>query len=438
MAHTPGHDPAGRDPRATTTEPAVTSFETAVAGRTSLSAEEAALRETIAGLEAPQVDPREQLEIAQEAFFFSLENFPLLAEQALQLTSQAVDIFDPFLETRFEEDIEAVLPDAAQTIIDPIAGLLADTVALAESQLAGELSPEVQARIEREVAEKNLQTGLFGPASTADQVAALGLTTQQLQQQGVETSVRAAQLAASTLSLATGLTPPVTDPIQIGLTLLSQMTGIQINPNVAMNNAAQIGQTNASLAWQAEVSQTNALLDLYSTNLSAQVAADTASANQSAAFFSGIATVGATKLIVGCVPEGQMVDTPDGPVMIQHIKAGDVVIGFDGMSVKILQKVHYAEPADGAADVLLELENGVEVTVGGPHMVDGTPANEISVGDSVFGMAVVRVDDDLPKSELTYDLITESEGGNGGYRMSGIPVNSMVRSFWSTVEALEN
>ena len=57
----------------------------------------------------------------------------------------------------------------------------------------------------------------------------------------------------------------------------------------------------------------------------------------------GLAPLAATKMQFACIPEGTRVDTPAGPRAIETLRAGDLVIGFDGETVRILQKHAYAE-----------------------------------------------------------------------------------------------
>lgn len=49
-------------------------------------------------------------------------------------------------------------------------------------------------------------------------------------------------------------------------------------------------------------------------------------------------TAGTTKAFFMCIPEGTKVDTKNGKVEIDNIKAGDEVIGYNGTTTTVMQK----------------------------------------------------------------------------------------------------
>lgn len=159
--------------------------------------------------------------------------------------------------------------------------------------------------------------------------------------------------------------------------------------------------------------------DVYGTNYNAEEAAKIAAGNNSAAkqgsIVGGVAKLGAaaigTKVFFACVPEGEMVDTPNGPVAIQKLHAGDTVIGYGGLPVAVLQKHEYAENPS-AIRFYRFFVNGGSFAVCDKHRIKGVRAEHYTDAESVVFGGVTR----------SYDLLTEDLG----YRMCGIPVNSMI------------
>jgi len=130
--------------------------------------------------------------------------------------------------------------------------------------------------------------------------------------------------------------------------------------------------------------------------------------------------VASAKVTFACIPEGTRVDTPRGPVPIESLRVGDRVIGFGGGVVRILQKHAYAE--DPTVEFLgVEFANGARVDLCGMHRIDGARAMILAPRDRVARSRVVRVDRYVGV-ERSYDLLTEDDG----YRIQGIPVNSMI------------
>lgn len=139
-----------------------------------------------------------------------------------------------------------------------------------------------------------------------------------------------------------------------------------------------------------------------------------------------LAPLAATKLQFSCLPEGTKVDTPDGMRRVENLRAGDLVIGFDGETVKVLQKHSYAE--DETVDFLtVVFDDGARVDLCGMHRIAGSRAKHLSAGDSVGDRMVeqVIVYQGVVRS---YDLLTEDDG----YRIHGVPVNSMIEEMYAT------
>lgn len=132
-------------------------------------------------------------------------------------------------------------------------------------------------------------------------------------------------------------------------------------------------------------------------------------------------SLGMAKLRFGCLPEGTRIDTVSGAVAIEDLKAGDKVIGFNGSEVQITQIHQYQEDPVSSQYLKLHFSNGNSVTTSPRHRVNGLPASSYSVGDLCGSETVtdIRTVGDVSRS---FDLLT----GDAGYRIGGIPVNSMI------------
>lgn len=131
--------------------------------------------------------------------------------------------------------------------------------------------------------------------------------------------------------------------------------------------------------------------------------------------------LGLIKLRFGCVPEGTRIDTASGPVQIEHLKTGDTVTGFGGSPVRITQIHQYQEDPATSHYLRVSFSNGEAVTVSARHRIDGIPAGDLKIGDgqgseTVTGIGAVH------GVSRSFDLLTE----DSGYRIGGIPVNSMI------------
>jgi Hint domain len=127
------------------------------------------------------------------------------------------------------------------------------------------------------------------------------------------------------------------------------------------------------------------------------------------------------KLQFGCLPQGTLIDTERGPVRIESLKSGDTVIGFHGASVQITQIHQYREDPATSRYITLHFSNGSKVSVSPPHRINHVPASSLQVGDTCGSLTVSRVES-LHGVARSFDLLTEDPG----YRIGGIPVNSMI------------
>lgn len=127
------------------------------------------------------------------------------------------------------------------------------------------------------------------------------------------------------------------------------------------------------------------------------------------------------KLMFMCIPENTLVDTPDGSRPIETVRPGDTVIGFTGDPVRVLQVHAYDEDPTSQRFLRIEFGNNAIVQLCDMHRVDGIQGRELRPGDSIAGQTVKSVTP-FGGVERSYDLLTE----DAGYRISGLPVNSMI------------
>jgi hypothetical protein len=131
--------------------------------------------------------------------------------------------------------------------------------------------------------------------------------------------------------------------------------------------------------------------------------------------------LGLAKLQFGCVPEGTLIDTAGGPVKIETLKSGDSICGFNGKPVKITQIHQYREDPATSRYLTLHFTHGETVSASPRHRINGVPAARLRVGDACGSQTVTRIES-LQGVSRSFDLLTEDPG----YRIAGIPVNSMI------------
>jgi hypothetical protein len=179
--------------------------------------------------------------------------------------------------------------------------------------------------------------------------------------------------------------------------------------------------------------------DVYGTNVNAQLAKEIAQKNYEAAvrsaelqgsaaksasntslFGNVIQTAGTIKAALACMPGYQEIDTPNGPVPIQDLRGGDYVIGYDNTVKRIEQLCSYVEKPE-TEFLEFTFADGKSITVCGPHKILDIPAREWLVGSEMNGVPIVSITK-VTGITTSYDLMTDI----GGYRIAGIPVNSMI------------
>jgi len=135
----------------------------------------------------------------------------------------------------------------------------------------------------------------------------------------------------------------------------------------------------------------------------------------------GPSLLGIAKMIYACIPEGTQIDTPLGPRRIEEIRPGDEVIGYSGAPVKVLQSHSYLEDPLPRRFHRVTFSNGATVALCDQHRICGVRARELEVGSSLAGTSVSS-NESYSGVMRSYDLLTEDEG----YRIQGVPVNSMI------------
>ncbi len=126
------------------------------------------------------------------------------------------------------------------------------------------------------------------------------------------------------------------------------------------------------------------------------------------------------KLAFACIPEQTRVDTPSGPRAIEDLEAGDLVVGFSGQPVRVLQKHAYLENPE-TVFLRITFTDGAAVDLCGLHRLAGVRARDLRVGQTIAGHKVAAVEARRGETR-SFDLLTE----DAGYQIQGVPVNSMI------------
>lgn len=137
----------------------------------------------------------------------------------------------------------------------------------------------------------------------------------------------------------------------------------------------------------------------------------------------GVATAKAAFL---CIPRGTKVDGVSSDTFIEDIKPGDIIVGYSGKPVKVLQKHEYLEDPVLERFYKVKFDNGSIVNTCDMHKIKGVAAKDIT--ENVISKEVYN------GVEFSYDLLTE----DAGYRISGIPVNSMIEEMAEYATKLKN
>ena len=134
------------------------------------------------------------------------------------------------------------------------------------------------------------------------------------------------------------------------------------------------------------------------------------------------------KLALACLPEGTAIDTPTGPKPVEDLNAGDLVIGFEGTPVKVLQVHHYLEDNTAERFRTVEFTNGSKVDLCDKHRIGGIRSEDLQADSSLESGEIVKSVTIYGGVERSYDLLTE----DAGYQINNIPVNSMIEELIKT------
>ena len=133
----------------------------------------------------------------------------------------------------------------------------------------------------------------------------------------------------------------------------------------------------------------------------------------------------AYKIFTMCIPRGTKIDAIGGGIKIEDIRPGDMIMGYDGYPVKVLHKHEYLEDPSVKRWYEIEFSDGAKVNTCDMHKINGVRAKDIT--ENVISKKVYN------GVELSYDILTE----DSGYRINGIPVNSMIPDMGKAVEKIK-
>jgi hypothetical protein len=148
----------------------------------------------------------------------------------------------------------------------------------------------------------------------------------------------------------------------------------------------------------------------------------------------GLVKTGAmVKVAMACIPEGTQIDTPDGGAPIEEIKAGDFVIGMDGKDDEVLQVHQYKEDPEPVRFATVTFDDGSTVDCCDKHRISGKRTENYKPQDRVGSRKITGIDwyNGVSRS---YDLLTAT----GGYRINGVPVNTMIPEMADMITELNN
>ena len=134
------------------------------------------------------------------------------------------------------------------------------------------------------------------------------------------------------------------------------------------------------------------------------------------------------KLMFNCLPEGAEIDTPVGSQPVESLRPGDMVIGFKGKPVKVMQIQGYVEDHSVNNFVKVEFEDGAVVDLCKLHRIHGIRAGKLEIGQELKSGHIVKSIETYGGVERSYDILTEDKG----YRIGGVPVNSMIEEMYES------
>ena len=187
------------------------------------------------------------------------------------------------------------------------------------------------------------------------------------------------------------------------------LLGMDYGELAGARGAVQQGFGNEMAAWGMGAQMQNARMGMYGQVASAAIS---------------------TKTFFICIPKGTGIDCENGSIPIEDIKPGDTVIGYNGKPVKVLQKHEYLENPTVKRFYKIKFKG------------EGEDVHEVNVCDmhKIKNIRAKDITEDVISKELydgvgfSYDLLTEDLG----YRMDGIPVNSMIEEIAELTTKLKN
>jgi hypothetical protein len=200
---------------------------------------------------------------------------------------------------------------------------------------------------------------------------------------------------------------------------------------------SQAGMTDAQM--QDVVAQQNAAqqADLAERGLTATANATAANApkgpSQQQQLMGLVQTGAMVKVAMACIPEGTRIDTPDGGVLIEDIKAGTKVKGYYKAETEVLQAHQYKEDPAPHRFYHITFDNGMAVDCCDMHKIYNKRAKDYKVGDRIQNTKVTSISR-YNGVNRSYDLLT----ADGGYLIGGIPINSMIEEMAEAIVNLNN
>ena len=183
---------------------------------------------------------------------------------------------------------------------------------------------------------------------------------------------------------------------------------------------ADVYGTNVNAALARDIAERNKEAAIASANIAGAAgtsAAKTAAGGQAAGAIGGVIVA---KIMFSCMPGDQCIDTPSGPKAVKDLKGGDSVIGYDGNEAFIVQACSWNQDPTRTF-LTITREDGSAFTVCDNHKILGIPAMEWTEGSDMGGSRIKSIT--ASNGLLTsYDILTNQ----GGYRIAGVPVNSMI------------
>jgi hypothetical protein len=381
---TPTSTPTGVTPTTTSTAPTIT--QTGTATPTTITSTSSAMTER---------------DIAKEL----AKTLPALQQNQTAIQQMYGDLYNQFMPA----GITAAEPSLINQYKQDLARL--------QQRQAGILSPEDVRQSQQAAREAYGARGqVMGPGAIGAEI----LNREAIRQQREDQARSALQQSyGNILNTANIQTGNLFSPIA------SLMSGT-FNPLGAY--PADVYGTNVNAQLAREIAQKNYEAAVKSAELSgsAQKSAATTSAAGSI-FGPALGTVAAKGIgtlfglpIPSCLPGDQCIDTPTGPKAVKELKGGDQVIGYDGNVAYIAQACSWNQ--DPLRTFLtITREDGSSFTVCDDHKILGIPAMEWVEGAELAGSKIKSI---KPSTGLltSYDILTNQ----GGYRINGVPVNSMI------------